>query len=88
MPGPGKGGLGVPGAGGGGLTLRWFTGTIAVSEGSRLFRNDGGWGCVYLTLDKNDRKWQSEYEVTIILIVFERSSKFRNGDIAWQMGDM
>ena len=41
-----------------------------------------------MTLDKNDRKWQSEYEVTIILIVFERSSKFRNGDIAWQMGDM
>jgi hypothetical protein len=39
-------------------------------------------------LDKNDRKWQSEYEVTIILIVFESSSKFRNGDIAWQMGDM
>ena len=41
-----------------------------------------------LILDKNDRKWQSECEVTIILIVLEISSKFRNGDIAWQMGDM
>jgi hypothetical protein len=36
----------------------------------------------YQVLDKNDGKWQSEYDGTIILIVFERSSKFRNGDMA------
>jgi hypothetical protein len=43
-PEPGQGVLGVPGAGVGGLALRWFTGAIAVSEGLRLFRIDGGWG--------------------------------------------
>ena len=96
----GAGGRPARGWRGGGVPLRVHGRTLRFTDGglvrtgprrfgSRWFVVDGAaGGGISQTLDKNERKWQSEYEGTIILIVFERSNKFRNGDIAWQMGDM